>query len=92
MATAAMSAFAHAMARSGFQPRKHFSSSLPFLAESQLVLNGCQVTDLALEVSERSDGRFDDTEREYWTTASVLVGLSLHWHALRRKLSQAIAS
>ena len=29
---------------------------------------------------------FDDTEKEYWTTAAHLVGLSLHWHALRRKL------
>ena len=32
-----------------------------------------------------SEPRFDDTEREYWSTASVLVGLSLRWHALRRK-------
>lgn len=42
--------------------------------------------------SKVSGTRFDETEREYWTTASVLVGLSLHWHALRRKVSQAIAS
>ncbi len=42
--------------------------------------------------SDVSDASFDETERKYWTTASVLVGLSLHWHALRRKLSQAIAS
>ena len=42
--------------------------------------------------SRISEPRFDDAEREYWKTASVLVGLSLHWHALRRKVSQAIAS
>jgi signal recognition particle receptor subunit beta len=32
---------------------------------------------------------FDDAEREYWMTASTLVGLSLHWHALRRKVIEA---
>jgi len=42
--------------------------------------------------SQQSGSRFDSTEREYWKTASVLVGLSLHWHALRRKVSQAVAS
>jgi hypothetical protein len=35
---------------------------------------------------------FDDTEKEYWTTAANLVGLSLHWHALRRKLMQTKGS
>lgn len=35
---------------------------------------------------------FDSTEREYWTTASTLVGLSLHWRALRRKVLAAKAS
>jgi hypothetical protein len=35
---------------------------------------------------------FDDAEREYWVTAAKLVGLSLHWHALRRKLIQAAGS
>jgi hypothetical protein len=42
--------------------------------------------------SRVSEAHFDEAEREYWKTASVLVGLSLHWHALRRKVSQAIAS
>jgi hypothetical protein len=28
---------------------------------------------------------FDATEQGFWHTASKLVGLSLHWHALRRK-------
>jgi signal recognition particle receptor subunit beta len=32
---------------------------------------------------------FDNAEREYWVTASMLIGLSLHWHALRRKLIQS---
>lgn len=32
---------------------------------------------------------FDEAEGEYWATAATLVGLSLHWHALRRKLIQA---
>ena len=36
-----------------------------------------------------SEARFDDTEREYWKTAGVLVGLSLHWRGLLRKVSRA---
>lgn len=39
-----------------------------------------------------SEPTIDDTEREYWACAARLVGLSLHWHALRRKLAQARAS
>jgi hypothetical protein len=39
---------------------------------------------------------FDDTEQEFWTTAAHLVGLSLHWHTLRKKLQlqlqQTVAS
>ncbi len=39
-----------------------------------------------------SEARFDNTEREYWKTASILVGLSLHWHGLVCKVSHAKAS
>jgi signal recognition particle receptor subunit beta len=42
--------------------------------------------------SRVSEPGFDETEREYWNTAAVLVGLSLHWHALRRKVAPAMAS
>lgn len=45
-----------------------------------------------LVYSRVSEQSFDETECKYWATASVLVGLSLHWHALRRKVSQAMAS
>ena len=45
-----------------------------------------------LVYSRVSEPQFDDVEREYWKTASVLAGLSLHWRALRRKVTQAVAS
>ena len=34
------------------------------------------------------DRGFDSAEIEYWTTASTLVGLSLHWKSLRTKIAQ----
>jgi len=40
--------------------------------------------------SQISEGVFDNIEQEYWRTASTLVGLSLHWRALRRKLMKAV--
>jgi hypothetical protein len=33
-----------------------------------------------------TEPRFDTAEKEYWNTASILVSLSLHWRALRRKI------
>ncbi len=36
-----------------------------------------------------SEGAFDDAEIEYWSTAARLIGLSLHWRALRRKVLQS---
>lgn len=30
----------------------------------------------------------EPVEREYWTMAATLLGLSLHWRALRRKVAQ----
>jgi signal recognition particle receptor subunit beta len=47
----------------------------------------------ALLVYARMDEpAFDETEQEFWTTAAHLVGLSLHWHSLRKKVQQAMAS
>jgi hypothetical protein len=45
-----------------------------------------------LVYSQTTESPFDPIEREYWTTASCLLSLSLHWHTLRTKLSQAVAS
>lgn len=41
--------------------------------------------------SQMSERPFDNVELEFWRTASTLVGLSLHWHALRRKLMKSAA-
>lgn len=35
--------------------------------------------------AECSRPPFDPAEREYWTTASVLIGLSLDWWSLKRQ-------
>jgi len=34
----------------------------------------------------------DEAEAEFWRTAATLMGLSLHWRAMRRKLSQMQAA
>jgi len=39
--------------------------------------------------SQTAERAFDGVELEYWRTAATLVGLSLHWRALRRKLAMA---
>ncbi len=40
------------------------------------------------KTSVGSEPAFDDTEREYWAASATLVGLSLHWRALRHKLGR----
>ena len=39
-----------------------------------------------------NEAELDEAELEYWTTASTLVGLSLHWRALRNKLAKTLAT
>jgi GAF domain-containing protein len=36
-----------------------------------------------------SESMPDQAELEYWNTAATLIGLSLHWRALRKKLTRA---
>ncbi len=63
------------------------------IASVLLLPLGCDGLDFGaiLVYSTASDRAFDGTEQEYWTTAGTLVGLSLHWHALRRKLVQQVS-
>jgi hypothetical protein len=39
-----------------------------------------------------SDEGFDSAEIEYWTIVSRLLGLSMHWKSMRRKIAQVKAS
>ncbi|MCP3936526.1 MAG: hypothetical protein GY708_14260, partial [Actinomycetia bacterium] len=63
------------------------------IASVLLVPLGCDGLEFGsiLVYATAADRAFDGTEQEYWTTAGTLVGLSLHWHALRRKLVQQVS-
>ena len=43
----------------------------------------------ALVYNYSDDRPFDEAEIEYWSTAARLLGLAIHWRALRAKLTGA---
>lgn len=60
------------------------------LASALIIPIGCDGLKFgSLVVYGRSnENAFDDAEQEYWKTSATLIGLSLHWRALRKKLVQ----